>query len=187
MSNQAGKAAVFIDGGYARKVFKKLNIMQVSYGALVKEIVSGFSLLRSYYYDCPPYQSSPPTRDESQRFAKTQRFYTALKKYGYFEVRLGYLIFRGYDQQGTPIFEQKGADVLLVVDLIQLTHQKMIDKAFIITGDGDFVPAIQFVKNFGVQVHLYYSDVSKYSQNLWDVCDARSLITPNLLSRCLLP
>jgi len=45
---------------------------------------------------------------------------------------------------------------LLSLDLVQLSLQHQIQKAIIIDGDSDYVPAIQLAKNAGVVVTLCY-------------------------------
>ncbi len=183
------RVAVFIDGGYLDHVLRGQENPRVDRQAFSSEIAGNNNLLRTYYYDCPPYRSDPPTLDESQRYAKKQRFFDALRGKTKFEVREGYLIFKGLDQFGTPIFLQKGPDIHLAVDLLTLSFNRQIQKAFLIAGDGDFVPVVQAVKNFGVVVHLLHGRQphGRYSQKLWDVCDDRTEITRDLINKCLLP
>ena len=76
------------------------------------------------------------------------------------------------DNHGRSEFEQKRVDVLLAVDLVRLAWQNKIDKAVIIAGDDDFVPAIMDVKNAGIITILYYSRQS-YSRELFKTCDER--------------
>ena len=183
-------AAVFIDGGYLTKILQDFGARNVNFGALAVKIATGYRLLRTYYYDCPPYQSNPPTPDESSRLQKRQRFFGALRRLKNFDVREGYLLLKGIDKDtGNPIFQQKGVDIWLAVDLLRLSFEGRIEKACLITGDGDFVPAVQVAKDRGVMVHLYYGDTpnSKYAPRLWDECDDRTLITRRLISDCFLP
>ena len=63
----ADRAAVFIDGAYLTK------ILDVDFGkpkidlAGFSDILCGnYERLRTYYYNCMPYQSCPPTEDERQ-------------------------------------------------------------------------------------------------------------------------
>lgn len=64
-----GQVAVFIDGGYLDKVvYYDHQNKRLDYEKLVAEIAKPDELLRTYYYHCWPYQSNPPTPEESQRF-----------------------------------------------------------------------------------------------------------------------
>jgi uncharacterized LabA/DUF88 family protein len=183
------KAAVFIDGGYLDKVLQDLGIARVNLQRLSDKIVGRNLRLRSYYYHCSVYQSNPPTLEEKDRFQKKERFFNALRRLTAFEVRLGYLVFKGKDHLGNPIFQQKGVDIHMAVDLMRLSLQNKIDIAYLIAGDGDLLPLVVSAKDAGVFVNLYYGNgpTSNYSQQLWDACDARKLMDHELLKDCLLP
>jgi uncharacterized LabA/DUF88 family protein len=174
------KTAIFIDGGYISKILKKeSHNISVDYEKLVKELVPvKDNLLRTYYYDCEPYQSSPPTDDEKQRFSKSQLFHHKLKSLSKFDVKLGKL------QKIKDTFKQKGVDVLLSIDLVELSLINKIDNAILIAGDSDYIPAITRVKAHGVTVHLYHSqNTSEYHRELWEICDKRTSITIDLINK----
>lgn len=66
------RAAIFIDAGYLSSVLQKEHPgVEVDFGKLVNELSADVNLLRSYYYNCPPFQSNPPTADEAQRKSKS--------------------------------------------------------------------------------------------------------------------
>lgn len=181
----ADRAAVFIDGGYLNKVVDDYNRPRVDFAHFVKGITSGLSLLRSYYYQCPAYRSDPPTEEENERYRRQERFFSALRRIPDFEVRLGYLAHRGFDAESRPIFEQKGADIWLAVDMIRLSLTNKIEYVCLVGGDGDFCPVVQAVKDAGVSVRLFHGPGprSRYSAQLWDLCDQRTIITPDMLGR----
>lgn len=113
------RCAIFIDGAYLEFVLKEeFGRPPIDFAAVVNRIAGARELLRTYFYDCLPYQSARPTPDERERFARRRRFHHALNRIPRFEVRLGKLAFRG-NQEGHPIFEQKRVDILLGVDLVQ--------------------------------------------------------------------
>jgi hypothetical protein len=64
-----------------------------------------------------PYQSNPPTPEEQKRYAGRHRFITRLSLLPRFEVRLGRLVYRGVDETGEPIFQQKRVDCMIGVDM----------------------------------------------------------------------
>ena len=121
-----------------------------------------------------PYQSSPPTEEERERYAAVDRFIYSLKKIPRFEVRLGKL-----GRHGTE-FVQKRVDALLSVDLVRMSWGDQIDRAILITGDSDFVPAVQAAKDAGVLVQLYYAPGCVHDE-LLQVCDDRFEITKELI------
>ena len=82
-------AAVFIDGGYFAALLRDyFNEVRVDFLRLSDMLCSGFERFRTYYYDCMPYQSNPPTDEERKRYADKIRFIEYLKKLPRFEVRL---------------------------------------------------------------------------------------------------
>jgi uncharacterized LabA/DUF88 family protein len=184
------KACVFIDGGYLFKVQRDLGLRSLDLLRLSSDIVGNYQRMRTYFYDADPYQSNPPTTDEKERLRKKQGFFDRLNRLDNFEVRKGYLRLKGTDaSSGNKIFEQKGVDVKLAVDLLRLSLRGGIQLACLIAGDGDFVPIVEIAKDAGVEVRLYYGNGanSKYSQQLWDCCDQRTLMDRAFLSKFQLP
>jgi uncharacterized LabA/DUF88 family protein len=58
----------------------------------------------------------------------------------------------------------------------------MIQKAVIVTGDSDFLPAIEAAKEAGVLVTLYYSQSSIHDE-LLSAVDESELIDRNLINQ----
>jgi uncharacterized LabA/DUF88 family protein len=136
-------------------------------------------ILRTYYYNCLPYQRNPPTQEESLRFAQAQKFHTALRALPRFEVREGMLVYRGNDDKGRPIYVQKGIDIQFGVDLVLLSAKQQISHAALIAGDSDFIPAIGVAKNEGVLIHLYHGATPH--RKLIEIADERTRITADFL------
>jgi len=171
------RAAVFIDGAYLTK------ILDLDFGK-PKIDLAGFSdllcgkneRLRTYYYNCMPYQSCPPTEEERRRFAAMDKFVYTLKKLPRFEVKLGRLGCVGGE------FIQKRVDIALAADLVRLSYGRMIGKAVVVTGDSDFVPAIEAAKEAGVLVVLYYSPSSIHDE-LLSAVDESAVIDQELINK----
>lgn len=146
-------------------------------------------LFRTYYYQCPPYQGNPPTKDERDRFAAYRKFTTALEYLDRFEVREGRLEFRGLDSSGQPIFQQKRVDLLLGLDIALLSGKGRITHVALLAGDGDFVPAVDVAKAEGVNVCLFHgpaksrSGRSTYAVDLWKKADQRFEIDMDFISK----
>ncbi|MFB3766090.1 MAG: NYN domain-containing protein [Methanotrichaceae archaeon] len=155
------RAAVFIDGAYLTKIldidFDKPKIDLAKFSDM---LCGDYERLRTYYYNCMPYQSCPPTEEERKRFAAMDKFVYTLKKLPRFEVKLGRLGCVGGE------FVQKRVDIALAVDLVRLSCERAISKAVIVTGDSDFVPAIEAAKDAGVLTVLYYSPSSIHDELL---------------------
>lgn len=177
------RAAIFIDGAYLDFVLRdEFNSAKIDYAKLSRALVGDIDLLRTYYYHCLPYQSNPPTLEERERFSKAQKFFEALEKLSRFEVRLGKLEYRGRDEQGKPIFEQKRVDLLMGVDLVRLSARQQITHAFLITGDSDLLPAIEIAKSEGVLIHLWHGRVHRPHNDLWRAADERTAFTQEFIN-----
>lgn len=192
------RLAIFIDGGYIKSLAEKEFKIWVDYEKFPLEIQSVVAaktpepvdLLRTHYYDCLPYQSSPPTDEESRRFAKTRGFYDYLGRLPRFTVRDGRLKFRGLDANGEPIFQQKRVDLMLGLDFALLSGKHQITHAAIVAGDSDLLPALEVAKQEGISVWLFHgprrsriNGQSTYATELWAIADERVEIDTAFMQR----
>lgn len=94
----AGRAAVFLDGGYLDYVLDMFSRARIDYGALAEKMAApNHEILRTYYYHCLPYQGNPATEEDRQRFSSAQKFFDRLRSLDLFEVREGKMARRGVD------------------------------------------------------------------------------------------
>lgn len=151
------QAAIFIDGAYLQRVLAdEFGRARIDFGRLAANMAGETDVLRTYYYNCLPYRSEPPTAEQSRRHVGARGFYEVLDLLPRFEVRLGQLEFRGNDAVGNPVFEQKRVDIMLSVDLVQHAAKGRIQQAVLLAGDSDFIPAIAVAKAEGVLVRLFH-------------------------------
>jgi uncharacterized LabA/DUF88 family protein len=175
------RVAIFIDGAYLDATIKgECGGIKIDYSRLAQKLAGNVETLRTYYYNCLPYQHNPPTADESARFAQAQKFYTAVRALPRFEVRHGMLVYRGSDSTGKPIYVQKGIDIQFGVDLVLLSVKQQISHAVLVAGDSDLIPAVSVAKNEGVLIHLFHG--SNPHHKLVEIADERTKITPDFLS-----
>ena len=190
------RLAIFIDGGYLDALSEDEFSMRVDLSKLSEEIRNIINsktpeeveLLRTFYYDCLPYQSNPPTMAEKSRFSRKRRFLDALERLPRFAVRLGRLALRGYYANGKPIFQQKRVDLLLGLDFALLSGKQQITHVAVVTGDSDLIPAFEVAKKEGVLVWLFHGPrISKkdgkstYASELWQEADERFEINSALM------
>ena len=174
------KAAIFIDNGYFARVQKDVfSNIKVNYYKFSELLCKNCERLRTYFYDCMPFQSSPPTSEEKTRYSDKDKFFYAIRKLPRFEIRLGKLSYVGGE------FVQKRVDVLLSVDLVRMSWDHQIGRAIIVSGDSDLVPAISAAKDAGVLTQLYYSRIGVHDE-LLGACDDRFEITKKMLDSCKL-
>jgi len=177
------RIALFVDGGYLDEILQVFNI-KIDYHRLSQHMANGIPLLRTYYYHCLPYKSSQSTEEENKRFANGQKFFRYLNRLDSFTVREGKIAFRGKDNQGKAIYEQKRVDVYLATDLVMHSTKRLITHAALLTGDSDFLPAIEIAKSEGVHIILFYSDEKhcRPHDELLDAVDVRKKLDKELLA-----
>jgi uncharacterized LabA/DUF88 family protein len=191
------RLAIFVDGGYVDALAEDEFHIRIDYEKFVskiQEIVASktpesVDLLRTLYYHCLPYQSNPPTADESMRYSKKRSFFAALKRIPRFTVREGRLNYKGLDKNGKPIFQQKRVDLMLGLDFALLSGKRQISHAVIVSGDSDLLPAFHVAKEEGILVWLFHGpQVSKkdgsstFAHALWEVADERFEIDLNFMN-----
>jgi uncharacterized LabA/DUF88 family protein len=169
------RAAVFIDGAYLTKILDvDFGKPKIDLAGLSDILCGNYERLRTYYYNCMPYQSSPPTEEERRRYSAMDKFVYTLKKLPRFDVKLGRLECIGGE------FVQKRVDIAMAVDIVRLSCGRMIGKAIVVTGDSDFVPAIEASKEAGVVVMLCYSPSSIHDELLLSV-DESVIISADMI------
>ncbi len=185
-----GRAIVQIDNGYLSAILRdEFSETPISYRKLSDALSQGYFRLRTYVYDCLPYQYQNPTEEQRRLYSGKDAFFASLRKEQAFEVRLGKL-----RPRPGGAFVQKGVDILLAIDLVRLASKSQIQKAILVAGDADYTPVVRAARDEGVSIHLYHSGgdqtlpdgrkVRKYSDELWQSCDERTVIDPNLINSC---
>ena len=185
-SDLPDRSAIFIDGAYLFYLLRdEYSGARIDYEALSKALSQGTELLRTYYYSSLPFQSSPPTQQESALYARTRNFLSGLRMLHRHTIRLGRTERRGFRADGSPIFEQKRVDILLAVDLVKLSADEHIQQAILVAGDSDFIPAIEAAKSEGVIVKLHHGRNPHYE--LLEEVDEHYRIDQALIDSVRLP
>jgi len=172
------KTAIFIDGIHIEK-FQLIHDKQISFKKLNDELTKGDFRVRTYFYTCVPFLSDPPTKDELELFKKVEKFHNAIDKIPRFEIKLGRI------QKINGKYTQKGVDMQLGVDMVQMSTSKQIDKAILLANDSDFVYAIKKAKEAGVVTTLVYFSDDKINTVLEKVADEKIKLDDAFLSKCL--
>ena len=166
------KASILIDGGHLRVLAKKAR---VTYDANFIEAIAHSclskdeALLRVLYYDCAPFQGTVklPVSGSTFEFTGSDTWLRDLASRNFFAVRRGVLKFRGFkpkqvpiagrplqDDDFAPIFEQKGVDMRIGLDIANHASQKSVDRIILITADTDCIPAMKHARIYGLQIIL---------------------------------
>jgi len=165
---------IFIDGAYLSLVSKflgegkplKFDIKKFAENLAKKE---NLICKEIFYYNCPPFQGTPPTYEQEKKKAGYDKFISKLDL-------IGIKVREGRCQMIDNEYTQKGVDVLLSIDLIRKAHE--IKNFIIVACDTDFVPAIKDIREKDkVEVILYYfknkSTKFSMSDHILSVCDKR--------------
>ena len=174
------KSLLLIDGGYLDFLQRSFGSPRLDYGRMANAICAhfGWTLLRCVYFNCLPYLSNSPSPEEQEAYRKKEGFYLRLQRLDRFEVKLGRLAFRGMDEQsGKPVLEQKQVDVLLAIEMVYYAARRSVDNIILLSGDGDFLPALKLVKREGLTFALAHGPRSgaqlTVQEGLWEAADLR--------------
>ena len=164
---ESPRVAVFIDGSNLyHSLEENCKRFDLDFGAFTQKLCNGRSHYRTYYYNV----LRDPERNP-QAYQHQQKFLSALYSTPYLEVRLG-----AAKQRGDVVIE-KGVDIMLATDVLNLAWHDLYDVAVVVSGDGDFAYALQTVKNLGKHV-----EVAAFPPNLsWElaqVADSCEFFTP---------
>jgi uncharacterized LabA/DUF88 family protein len=165
--NFSGKSEyLFIDGGYMRKVFDA-SMHQVfgRSGALDVSILrrqcvanrNESSVSRAFFYDCIDDERRPGESDDSyeKRVGPQREWLRSVQLLDGFFVRLGTVTGRKPDR-----IRQKEVDVLVAVDMLEHSFRRNMDVAWLLAGDGDFVPIVESLVRLGTYVRVVFEPKS---------------------------
>ncbi len=148
------RVMIFIDGSNLYHVLKQnTDKLDLDYKKFSQKLSGNRDLIRTYYYNIRQESPDNPKLAESQ-----DRFLNALYETEYLEVKLGI-----WKQRGQTMVE-KGVDVMIAADLIAHAYEDHYDTAILVSGDADFYPALQVVKDTGKQVEVAAFDTNLSSE-----------------------
>jgi uncharacterized LabA/DUF88 family protein len=188
-SRNPWKAAVFIDGAHLSRTLRSVFPgSQVAFDKLATLLARESELLRAYYYDALPYLAEQPSEEDTHRHDQKQRFFHALRQLPRFVVREGRTARTWDAERKAWTYKQKSVDVGLASDLVRLASKRCIDVAILVTGDADFVPAIEVAKEEGVQVRLVTSpDPRTTGRDLAAAADQRIMLDAAIIRAAARP
>lgn len=139
---------IFIDGPNLYNMLRKLGI-KIDYFKLVKELARGRTLIRTYMY----ITYNPENEDDVK---KMESFARTLEEGSNFRIMRIPKHRRYVEEEGKHkvIWVEKGADVALVTDMLVLAFNDAYDTAVLVSGDTDFVRAIEAVQARGKKVEV---------------------------------
>jgi len=155
--HKAQRVCVFIDVQNFYHSAKNLYQSRVNFGKVLQEAVAGRQLIRAFAYVV------------STEGGEERMFFDALEKLG-IEIRVKDLqIFYGGAKKADW-------DVGLAIDAVRMA--KTVDVIVLMSGDGDFFPLIEYLKNQGVQTEVMAfgksssSRLKESADEFFDLCEA---------------
>lgn len=167
------KTVILIDGGYLRA-----SVRHARAGNYNNDFIKSFAhscfkegeyCFRIFYYDSPQFRGvvDLPVSGRRHNFQASDAWLTELAKFERFAVRRGTLGFRGWkprnipigggalrDEDFSPVFEQKGVDMRIGLDIATFSETRSVDRIILVSGDTDMVPAMKQARKSGLEVHL---------------------------------
>jgi uncharacterized LabA/DUF88 family protein len=166
------KTALLIDGGYLRASAQKAG--RTYDNALIESFSktccnASEYLFRVFYYDAPQFRGTRPlpVSGNPANFQSSDQWLKDLAKLERFAVRRGTIGFRGWkpksvpisttpltDADFMPVFEQKGVDMRIGLDIAEFSEKRTVDRILMVSGDTDMVPALKRARKAGLEVGL---------------------------------
>lgn len=143
------RVGVFIDTQNLYHSARNLYKARVNFGAVLKDAVASRQLVRAV-----AYVITTEAGDE-------KNFFEALEKLGIETKTKDLQIFSGGSKKADW-------DVGLAVDAIKMSPK--LDSVVIVSGDGDFIPLVEYLQSIGVQVEVVSFGQST-SGKLREACD----------------
>ena len=174
------RVAIFIDGSnFYHSVKDTFNFHdnQIDFAMLI-EILRKSRLLIGVYY----YNASLDRGYNEEIYWKQQKFFDELRRIPGFHV-IPCRMRKMKKPDGSYEFAVKGDDIHLATDLISFAYENTYDTAILVSGDGDFVPAIKKVQKLGKIVENAYFSVSR-SDFLRSVCNS-SVTMDAIVEKCV--
>ncbi len=156
----AERVIIFIDGSnfyHSVKETFDLHDNQIDFRKLIEALREGRLLVGVYYYN-----ASLDRGYNEEVYWKQQKFFSELKTIPGFHVVLANMR-KIRKPDGTLEFTVKGDDILLGVDMVSFAYEDSYDTAILVSGDGDFAPAIKRIQKLGKKAENAYFLISRSS------------------------
>jgi len=152
------RVVVFIDGSNLYYSLKNLKITRIDFQKLLHLLTKDKLLISTFYYN-----ASLNIKVNPKTYWEQQKFFNELRKIPDFDVVL-YKLRKHKRKDGNYVFDVKGDDVHLAVDLVSGAYEDLYDVAIIVSGDEDFVPAIKKAQKLGKKItNAYFKSSSSTS------------------------
>ena len=166
------RVMIFIDGSNfyhcCKSAFGKTKL---DFEKFCNKLIGDREHIRTYYFN------APRDRSDNEVYREQQKFFARLYNIPNFEVKLGRL------EKRNGKMVEKGVDINLAVTMLSKAYKNHFDVAILISGDADFVQAVQEVKDTGKHVELAFFE-NALCYHLRKECDRFIRLTTDFLNDC---
>lgn len=147
--NRGERVMVFLDGSnfYHRLKDTELNFKQLlyfDYKKFAKWLAHGRIIINCVYY-VGLVRKKAGDRKSEELVRNQQKLFSHLRKQNW-EIKTGYMMKHDKD------YKEKGVDVKLAIDILDMAYQDKYDTAIIVSSDTDLIPAIMRVKELNKKI-----------------------------------
>ena len=176
------RVSIFIDGNnfyYGLKTIygDSREIGSFDFDKFYKFLVGKRKIVNIFYYDAP----WDITKD-LEKYKSQQRFFDKIRRIQNLRLILCKLLKRNIKGTNRHYYIVKEDDIHMAVDMVKGAFKNLYDSAIIISGDGDFVPAVKAVKEEKKSVENAYFKKSA-SANLKFNCDKSFMLNSETLDK----
>ncbi len=174
------RIAVFIDGNNfyygLRKIYgKDKSLKNFDFKGFADFLAGKEKVASIFYYNAQLDRENNPKKYESQKL-----FFEKLKEIPNFHLVLCKLLKRQISGTNKFYYIIKEDDINMAVDMVEGACSGDFDVTMLVSGDGDFVPAVKAVQRKGKTVeNIYFKNSS--SRNLKGHCDKSLELTREIL------
>ncbi|MBR9702375.1 NYN domain-containing protein [Candidatus Pacearchaeota archaeon] len=177
------KTSIFIDGnnfyhGLRYLYGKDKSLKNFSFEHFAKFLAGDKEIIDIFYYNAQLDKLKNPEKFQSQK-----EFFSNLKKIPKFRLILCKLLKRKIKGTKKYYYVLKEDDIHMAVDMVEGASDNKFDVALVVSGDGDFVPAVKAVQRKMKRVKNIYFKKSS-SRNLKQHCDESLELNKEFLDRC---
>ena len=175
------RVAIFIDGNNfyfgLRKLYgKDKNLKNFDFENFAQFLAGKNEVVKIYYYN-----ALLDKEHNSEKYESQKKFFERLRKIPHFHLVLCKLLKRNITDTDKFYYIIKEDDINMAVDMVENACDNNFDIAVLVSGDGDFVPAVRSVKKKNKFVkNVYFKNSS--SRNLKIFCDESLELTKENLN-----
>lgn len=174
------RVSIFIDGNNFYHNLKKIygtsrNLIEFNFEKLANFLTNKRKIIKIFYYNAPLDRTK-----DLEKYKSQQRFFEKIKKIPKFKLILCRLVKRKLKKTGEFYYTIKEDDIHMAVDMVEGASDNDFDVAILVSGDGDFVPAVKAVQRRKKTVENIYFKQG-YSGNLKQNSDKSFMLRKELL------